>query len=66
MIDLHAHIVPGLDDGACRLEASHAVDDEAVGQWLTEHVPRAIVEGGSLPRPREMRKRRGFRLRLLR
>ena len=66
MIDLHAHILPRLDDGACRLEASHAVGDEALGQWLTQDVPTAVVEGGPLPPRPERRNRRGFRLRLRR
>jgi tyrosine-protein phosphatase YwqE len=98
LIDLHSHILPGLDDRARQLEdsleiprgeaelvhmigsdahiagirevglsaARDAVGDEVVGQWLTQDVPRAVVEGGPLPPRPEMRKRRGFRLRLLR
>jgi len=46
--------------------ARDAVGDETLGRWLTEDMPRAIVEGGSMPRRPEMRKRRGFRLRLRR
>ena len=43
-----------------------AVGDDALGEWLTQDVPRAVVEGGPLPPRPEMRKRRGFRLRLRR
>jgi len=46
--------------------AREAVGDDVLGQWLTQDVPRAVVEGGPLPPRPEMRKRRGFRLRLRR
>ena len=46
--------------------AREAVGDDALGGWLTQDVPRAVVEGGPLPPRPEMRKRRGFRLRLRR
>ncbi|WP_373749757.1 CpsB/CapC family capsule biosynthesis tyrosine phosphatase, partial [Jeotgalibaca porci] len=35
MIDLHCHILPGLDDGAEDLEASLAMAEQAVAQGIT-------------------------------
>ena len=46
--------------------AREAVGDHGLGEWLTQDVPRAVVEGGPLPPRPEMRKRRGFSLRLRR
>jgi len=79
VIDLHCHVLPGIDDGPATIEGSlelardgllhnvasdahdhvHrppviAAELEAVGlgpltQWLTEAVPRAILDGGEVP-----------------
>ncbi|KII50459.1 tyrosine protein phosphatase, partial [Enterococcus faecalis] len=35
MIDLHCHILPGIDDGAETLEASIAMAEKAISQGIT-------------------------------
>lgn len=35
MIDLHCHILPGIDDGAENLEASIAMAEKAIQQGIT-------------------------------
>ena len=35
MIDLHCHILPGVDDGAENIEASIAMAEQAVSQGIT-------------------------------
>jgi protein-tyrosine phosphatase len=43
-------------------DAVAALGDEALGHWLTDGVPRAIVEGGEVPeRPEPAAPRRRFR-----
>jgi protein-tyrosine phosphatase len=42
--------------------AADAVGDDALARWLTEDVPRAIVDGGPLPPRPEAAKRKRFRL----
>jgi hypothetical protein len=42
--------------------AAAAVGDARLARWLTEDVPRAVVEGSALPeRPRSSRLRRWWR-----
>jgi protein-tyrosine phosphatase len=41
--------------------AARAVGDEALAHWLTDGVPRAVVDGGELPERPEPRRRGWFR-----
>jgi protein-tyrosine phosphatase len=41
-------------------EAAQAVGDEALGRWLTEDVPGALLRGEPPPPRPELRRRRGF------
>jgi protein-tyrosine phosphatase len=41
--------------------AAQAVGDEALARWLTDGVPRAVVDGGELPERPEPRRRGWFR-----
>jgi protein-tyrosine phosphatase len=43
-------------------EAAVRVGDDGLGRWLTDEVPRAIVDGGPLPPRPEVARRRGRRL----
>ena len=38
MIDLHCHILPGIDDGAENLEASIAMAEKAIQQGITQRM----------------------------
>jgi hypothetical protein len=56
VIDLHSHILPGVDDGARTLEDAIEIGDEALARWLSVEVPGAIIAGRPLPdRPAKRR-----------
>jgi tyrosine-protein phosphatase YwqE len=72
MIDLHSHILPGLDDGVRTIEEARALarrtaedgitaiaatPHDELARYLTMDAPGAIVAGEDLP-PRTSRKRR--------
>ena len=66
MIDLHSHILPGLDDGATDLAgARKVIGDEPLARWLTESVPEAILRDEPLPPRPTPTRRPGLLARLL-
>ena len=75
MIDLHSHILPGLDDGATSPArdirevglsgARKVIGDEPLARWLTESVPEAILRDEPLPPRPTPTRRPGLLARLL-
>ena len=43
MIDLHCHILPGIDDGAENLDASIAMAEKAIQQGITHILCTPII-----------------------
>ena len=61
MIDIHCHMLPGIDDGPGRLDESLDMARLAVANGITEvvvtphiHAGRQIIPGGVLARPQQV------------
>nr|HPR80580.1 tyrosine protein phosphatase [Enterococcus sp.] len=53
MIDLHCHILPGIDDGAENIEASIAMAEKAINQGITHILCTPHHNNGRYENPKE-------------